>query len=143
MRRIVGASMLLLLSAAAAAWGVPAEADTPTVVVFTAPTGSLAGPPVPLLSGAPSAVGTIRATVAAGTTTSSVPGVLLLPPQRQTGAYVIPVTSTAPSLPGVTQYGLQVVVPPVPVRGLNPVLVLPALLQSALPPGTYVVLPVH
>ena len=144
MHRTAGIVTMLLLSGALAAGAVvPARADSSAVVVFSAPTGSLAGPPTPLLPGGPPAVGTIRGTIGSGTTASTVPGVLLLTSQGRTRAYVVPVSTTAPSLPGVVSYGLQVVVPPIPVPGENRALALSALLKSALPPGTYIVLPVH
>ncbi len=142
MRGRVTAVVLLGIGTAAALSG-PAWADAPNAIVFTAPVGSLAGPPVPLLSGGAPPNGTIRSTIAPGTAATSVPAVLLLQPERQSRAYVIPTSSTASSLPGVVQHSPQVIVPPAPVRGVNPVLMLPALLQSALPPGTYIVLPVH
>jgi len=121
----------------------PARADGPTTfVVFTPPTGSLAGPPVPLVAG-PVPVGTIPSTTGSAPGASALPPVMLLAANPQTGAYVVQVGTTTPSLPGVTLYGPQVLVPSVPVPGQNPVLVLTGLLQSALPAGTYIVLPVH
>lgn len=144
MRRILGVLIIVALAGAAAL--VPtlrAWADGPTTfVVFTPPTGSLAGPPVPLLAG-PAPVGTIRSTTGSGPGASALPPVVLLAANPQTGAYIVQIGTTMPSLPGVTLYGPQVLVPPVPVPGQNPVLVLTGLLQSALPAGTYIVLPVH
>jgi hypothetical protein len=144
MRQILGVLvMVALVGAAALLPTAPARADGPTTfVVFTPPTGSLAGPPVPLLTG-PAPVGTIPSTTGSGPGASTLPPVVLLAANPQTGAYLIQVGTTTPSLPGVTLYGPQVLVPPVSVPGQNPVLVLTGLLQSALPAGTYIVLPVH
>jgi len=136
--------LVTLLAAPAIAWSVaslPAQADTPAFVVFTAPTGSLAGPPVPLLFGQP-AVGTISSTTGTGSPIVVGPALLLLAAHPQTGAYTVSLGTTMPSLPGVTLYAPQVLIPPIQAPGQSLAAILNELLQGAGLPSAYNVLPV-
>jgi hypothetical protein len=142
MKTMVLASLIALaaaLPAAAVTDGGSAAVTTPTeqahpLVCMTAPTGPLAGPAIvpPLPPIAPSA---IRSTIGVGAPTTGVPGTVLLPPQPQTGAYVLPTQTTTPSLPGVTLPGTQVLVPPLPTPGANRTVVATGLVQAAVGPS--------
>jgi len=136
--------LIALLAAPIIAWSaasLPAQADTPTFVVFTAPTGSLAGPPVPLLFRTP-AVGTIASTTGTGAPTVIGGNLLLLGAHPQTGAYTVSLGTTMPSLPGVILYAPQVLVPPIQTAGQNAAAILNGLLQGLGIPSSYNVLAV-
>jgi len=76
-------------------------------------------------------VSTIRSTTALAVPTTTVPNVMLLIPPRQIGAYVVPITTTMPSVPGVTFIAPQVLVPPRSVPGQNRPLIVSELIQGA------------
>lgn len=127
--------MLVILLAAAAALPAAAVADSApahTLVCMTAPTGPLAGPAAPAAQ-PPLSLGTPKSTAAGPTTT--VPPVILLTPQPQTGAYVVPTLTTMPSLPGVTVYAPQVVIPPLPAPGQNRAVAATGQLQGVVGPS--------
>ncbi len=65
----------------------------------------------------------------------TIPGVLLLPPVPATGAYVVPVTTTLPSAPGVSLTRLEVLIPPTPAPGQSRSAVATGLVQGALGPA--------
>jgi len=90
--------------------GVPASADTPSFAVYTAPTTTQAGPPMPRIAGLPP-VGSIRSTTGTGSSASSPTGITVTSASPQTGAYTVQTATTQPSLPGVTMYGPKVLVP--------------------------------
>jgi len=124
--------MLVILLAAAAALPAAAVADSApshTLVCMTAPTGPLTGP----AAQPPLSLGTPKSTAAGPTTT--VPPVILLTPQPQTGAYVVPTLTTMPSLPGVTVYAPQVVIPPLPAPGQNRAVAATGQLQGVVGPS--------
>ena len=129
----------VLLSAAAAPIAAAADTAPPRAVVcLTAPTGSLAGPaparpapqPLPALT-----LATIRPTTGAGAPATALPTVALMPPQPQTGAYVLPTQTAMPSLRGATVPAPQVLIPPVPVPGEDRAVVATGLVQSAVDPS--------
>jgi len=76
-------------------------------------------------------VGTIPSTTRVGTPTTTVPNVILLTPQRQTGAYVVPTITTIPSLPGVTLTAPTLLIPPRPAPGQNRPLLAAELINGA------------
>jgi len=131
MRTWTSTLMLVALLAVASALPSAAAADSApsrTLVCMTAPTGPLTGPAAQPLS-----VGTAKGTAAGPTTT--LPPVILLTPQPQTGAYVVSTMTTMPSLPGVTVSMPQVVIPPLPAPGQNRAVVATQQLQSAVGPS--------
>ncbi len=75
--------------------------------------------PAARVSGNAAEVGTIRSTIGSGTPTTTVPNVMLVTPQPHTGALVVPTTTTAPSLPGVTLYAPEVLIPNRTAAGQN------------------------
>jgi len=76
-------------------------------------------------------VGTIRSTTGTGPPTTTVPNVMILSPQRETGTYVVPTITTMPSLPGVTFIAPQLLVPPRPAPGQDRPLIVSELIQGA------------
>ena len=123
--------VVLLVTAAALPAAAIADSTPPhTLVCMIAPTGSLAGPTTPVTQ-PPLSLGTIRTTTGAGSPTTTVPGVVLLAPQPQTGAYVVPTLTTIPSLPGVTLTAPQLVVPPRPAPGQNQAVVATGAIRTA------------
>lgn len=117
------------LPSAALADGAPSH----PIVCMTAPTGSLAGPATPTAL-PPLTLGPAKSAAAAGPTTT-VPPVILLSPQPQTGAYVVPTLTTLPSLPGVTIATPQIVVPPLPAPGQNRAVAATGALQRTVGPS--------
>jgi len=132
MRTLLLATLLAAVAALPLA-ALAAAAPSRTLVCVTAPTGSLAGPATPVVQ-PPLSLGTIRSTTGTGGPATTLPGVVLLTPQPQTGAYVVPTQTTMPSLPGVTLTTPQLLVPPLPAPGQNRPLIASGLLQSAVGP---------
>lgn len=88
--------------------------------------------PIPVI---PSVVPSAIPPIGSAQPVTTLPSLVLMTPHPATGAYVIPVTTTLPSAPGVALPRPQVLIPQPPVLGQSQSVVAAGLLQSALGPA--------
>ncbi len=102
----------------------------PSIVPSTVPPIGTAAP-IPII---PSLVPSAVLPITSPGPVITIPGVMLLAPHPATGAYVVPVTTTMPSAPGVSLTRPEVLIPPIHVPGQSRSAVAAGLVQGALGP---------
>jgi hypothetical protein len=105
-------------------FALPAVASSAGVAGLSPVRGSTAPSVVPSVVPPPGSVAPFN----------TVPPIMVLAPHPATGSYVVPVTTTMPSVPGVALTRPEVLIPPVSVPGQSHSVVAAGLVQSALGP---------